>query len=334
MKFRSDIYHVQGRRIGVQSASVRSVSVRSASVGSASVREASHETANALAIVTATFLFFLGVFVLASTVRGDDTSTLSTSGDSRVGTGDHPSIQVGESLTFGIRWGIIPAGTATMSITEQKDVSGHPCYHIVSTAVSNPVFDKIYTVRDQFESFMDTGDLKSWAFKKHLREGKFRRDQVVRKDHDNAKAYYHDGKVVDLTPGAYDVLSAFYFVRTMPLKEGDVYELDSHTDRKNYPIKVKVHRREKVTVPAGTFDCVVVEPMLQSGDFFKNEGSLHIWLTDDDRRMPVQMKSKIPVGSIAVELESFERPLDNGSGSVEMEVARGGQGDRGRAAAN
>ena len=222
--------------------------------------------------------------------------------------GEHPSILIGETLSYGIRWGVVPAGTATMAITEARVVAENPCLHVVATAVSNTVFDKIYAVRDQFESFMDASDLRSWAFKKHLREGKFRRDQVVRKDHEAGKAYYHDGEVFDMTPGSYDVLSAFYFVRTLPLRDGDEYLLESHTDRKNYPIQVTVHRRERVTVPAGTFDCVVVEPTLRSGDFFKNEGSLIIWLTDDERRIPVQMRSKIPVGSIDVELESFERP--------------------------
>lgn len=228
----------------------------------------------------------------------------------------HSSLRIGETLNFQIKWGVVPAGTATMSITEAKEVSGRPCLHVVATAVSNPVFDKVYPVRDQFESFMDSSDLRSWAFKKHLREGKFRRDQVVRSDHAAGKAYYHDGSSYDLTPGAYDVLSAFYYVRTLPLVDGDEYFLDSHSDKKNYPIRVTVHRRERVSVPAGTFDCVVVEPTLRSGDFFKNEGSLTIWLTDDERRMPVQMKSKIPVGSISVELESFERPGIEKAGSA------------------
>ena len=220
--------------------------------------------------------------------------------------GEHTAISVGEELVFSIKWGIVNAGTATMSITERKPVSGNDCYHVVATAISNPVFDKIYPVRDRFESFMDSASLQSWAFKKHLREGKFRRDQVVRSDHEAKTAYYHDGKSYDIVPGAFDILSAFYYIRTTELILGEVVELETHSDRKNYPIRVNVLKKERVEVPAGTFDCIVVEPELQ-GDFFQSDGSLKIWLTDDDRRMPVQMKSKIPVGSIAVVLKSFER---------------------------
>jgi hypothetical protein len=130
----------------------------------------------------------------------------------------------------------------------------------------------------------------------------------VRKDHDAGKAYYHDGEVADLVPGSYDVISAFYFVRTLALDPDGVFYLDSHSDRKNYPIKVNVLGRENIEVPAGKFSCVIVEPTLREGAFFKNEGSLRIWLTDDDRRMPVQMKSQIPVGAIAVVLSEYTRP--------------------------
>ncbi|MCA9727916.1 MAG: DUF3108 domain-containing protein [Candidatus Eisenbacteria bacterium] len=222
--------------------------------------------------------------------------------------GQQPAIRVGEDLEFQVKWGVVPAGTATMRVVSKETFEDHPCYRVVATATSNQVFDKVYPVRDHFESFMDADDLKSWAFKKHLREGTFRRDQIVRKDHAAGKAYYHDGQVCDMTPNSHDVLSAFYYVRTLPLTEGNEFYLSSHTDRKNYPIKVNVLGRERVEVPAGTFDCIVVEPTLRSGDFIKNEGSLKIWLTDDERRIPVQMKSKIPVGSIAVVLEKYVRP--------------------------
>jgi hypothetical protein len=222
--------------------------------------------------------------------------------------GLHSSIVVGENLQFEIKWGVVSAGTASMRVAGIEEFEGNPSFHVIANASSNAVFDKIYPVRDHFESYMDENDLRSNAFKKHLREGTFRRDQIVRKDHRAGKAYYHDGAVVDMAPGSYDVLSAFYAVRTLPLEKGKEFYLNSHTDKKNYPIKVTILGRERVEVPAGTFDCVVVEPTLRSGDFIKNEGSLKIWLTDDARRMPVQMKSRIPVGSVVVALQSFERP--------------------------
>jgi hypothetical protein len=223
--------------------------------------------------------------------------------------GRHSAIAVGERLVFTVRYGMIKAGTAVMEIVDRKKVDGRPAYHVVSTANSNSVFDGIYRVRDRVVSLMDEDRLYSLYFEKHLREGRYRADQQVRFDHVRAVATYHDGREAAITPGAFDVLAAFYRVRTMPLQPGQRFFLDSHDNRKNFPLRVTVQRRERVETPAGTFDCLAVEPTLRSGAFFKNEGKLTIWLTDDDRRMPVLMRSKLPIGAISVELIEYQRPL-------------------------
>jgi hypothetical protein len=222
--------------------------------------------------------------------------------------GRHPSIRVGERLTFSVRYGMIRAGEATMEVVGVEDAFGHPSYHVVSRARSNGVFDTIYRVRDIVESWMDVDYLFSRRFRKALREGNYRADQDIEMDQENRLARYQDGRVFEFVHGAMDVLSAFYYVRTLDLKVGQDLMLDSHADRKNYPLKVIVRGRERVSTPAGRFDCLVVEPMLRTPGLFKHEGKLTIWLTDDDRRMPVLMKSKIPVGSISVTMTGFKRP--------------------------
>jgi hypothetical protein len=222
--------------------------------------------------------------------------------------GKDGAIRIGETLTFSIRYGMIRAGEATMEIAGIDTIRGHPCYHVVSKAKSNNVFDAIYKVRDRVESWMDVDFLYSRQFRKILREGSYRANQEIEMDQESGMARYQDGRVFELTAGAHDVLSAFYYVRTQDLEPGQEFNLESHADRKNVPLRVRVHGRERLETPAGNFDCIVVEPMLRTPGLFKQEGSLTIWLTDDARRMPVVMKSKIPVGSISVILTGFRRP--------------------------
>ncbi len=219
--------------------------------------------------------------------------------------GKSGAIRIGEKLTFSVRYGMIRAGEATMEIAGIDTIRGRPCYHVVSKAKSNNVFDAIYKVRDRVESWMDADLLFSRQFRKNLREGSYRTDQEIEMDQETGLARYQDGRVFELTAGAHDVLSAFYFVRTQHLEPGQEFNLDSHADRKNVPLLIRVHGRQRVETPAGKFDCIVVEPMLRSPGLFKHEGSLTIWLTDDARRMPVIMKSKIPVGSISVILTDY-----------------------------
>jgi hypothetical protein len=226
----------------------------------------------------------------------------------RANVGKSEIIKVGEKLKFSVRYGIIHAGEASLEVAGIEDVGGHPCFHVVSRARSSSVFDAVYRVRDRVDSWMDCVYLYSRKFRKDLREGSYRNFQDVEMDQDNRLARYQDGRVCELTHGSHDALSSFYYVRTLDLEPGETIEMNAHADRKNYPLVVVVHGRETVRTPAGTFDCLVVQPMLRSPGVFKQEGTLMLWITDDERRMPVQMKSKIAVGSISVVLTDYERP--------------------------
>lgn len=218
----------------------------------------------------------------------------------------HPYLEsallLGEHLEFSVRYGPIRAGVATMSIAELSEVAGDTCFHIVTTARSSDFFSTFFYVNDRVESYIHTGTLLPLRFEKHLIEGDFRDDEVVLFDHDSNLAIYEGAQYVEILPQAHDILSAFYSVRARDLEPGDVFNLESHVDGKNYPIQVIVHRRERVSVPVGEFDCVVIEPMLRTPGLFKHEGQLLVWLTEDGRRIPVQMKSKLAIGSISVVL--------------------------------
>ncbi len=103
-----------------------------------------------------------------------------------------------------------------------------------------------------------------------------------------------------------DAFSAIYYLRTQTLEVGDTVYIDNFTDGRFYSMKVIVHKKETVSVKAGTFDCILVEPVLHAVGVFKHSGKLKVWLTDDRLRMPVLMKSKVLVGSISAELTDYQ----------------------------
>jgi hypothetical protein len=113
-------------------------------------------------------------------------------------------------------------------------------------------------------------------------------------------------KSVPMKPCAQDILSALYFVRTLNFQVGDTLQINLHDVSKSYPLKVKVNRRERVKVPAGQFDCLVVEPFLESEGMFRSQGRIEIWLTDDERKIPVLMRSEIMIiGHIDARLAQY-----------------------------
>lgn len=215
----------------------------------------------------------------------------------------------GEYLLFAIQYGLIHAGDATLEVRSDAELNGRQAYHLVSTARTNKTFDMIYKVRDRHESFMDKEFLYSLRFEKHIREGKFRRDKEVDFDQANHLAIYPD-RQVGIPPNTQDFISALYYVRTFPLEPGQAVWMANHSDGKNYPIFIKALRRERIKVQAGEFDCLVIEPVLETSAIFENKGKLTIWLTDDNVRMPVLMRSKVVVGSFEAVLKEYTLTSD------------------------
>jgi uncharacterized protein DUF3108 len=212
----------------------------------------------------------------------------------------------GESLRFSIEYGVIKAGTAWLEVGPMEVYKGRPCYHLISRAESNSFMSKIYKVRDRIDSLIDAEGLYSWRYRKRQREGGYERDYDILYEPSTGNARYADGPSFDARPYAKDGLAAFYYVRHMPLEVGQDIQIAHHSDRRSGDILVKVHRKESVTVPAGSFECYVIEPVMEDGGLFKSSGRLQIWVTADARRMPVLMKSKIPVGSIDAILQEFK----------------------------
>jgi len=213
--------------------------------------------------------------------------------------------KIGEYFQFSIDWNGLNGGSSLMQVQNYIRVDGRRCYRIVTKAESNSFVSKFYKVRDRAESAVDAESLYSRRFIKRLREGGYKKDVNVRFDQERHEAVYDNGKTLEVAPGVHDVLSAFYYIRTRPLPDGAVIVIPTHDNEKSYEMEVEVLKRERVDVPAGTFSCVVVEPKLKSEGIFKSKGSMKVWLTDDEKRMPILVRSKVPVGSISVRLTDY-----------------------------
>jgi len=212
---------------------------------------------------------------------------------------------VGERMEFDIGYGFINAGYATMEVKELIEFNGRPCYQIVSAARSNKFFSSFYRVEDRVESVVDALGIFSWYFEKNLSEGKYRATRYYSIDQVNHYAIYEED-TIEVKPFVQDALSVLYYARTQDLKVGESIFIDNFTDGKNYPLEVKVIQKETVKVKAGTFDCIVLEPLLRASGIFKHEGKLKVWLTDDRLKLPVLMKSRVLVGSISAELTDYQ----------------------------
>jgi len=219
---------------------------------------------------------------------------------------------LGERLEFKVYFEFILGGHASMSIEEAVDFDGKTTYHFVSKARSAKGVDFFYKVRDRVESWWDIDGRFSRRFRKSLREGDHKYDRRVNYFPEDKYAIAIDRKkeyipdTLSLQSSVQDVLSAFYKTRTYELNVGEVIGIVTEDDGKIYELQVHVLRKEQVQVAAGTFDCVVVEPRLKTSGLFRKEGQMEIWLTDDERKMPVLMKSRLYFGRVWAKLHKFD----------------------------
>jgi hypothetical protein len=214
----------------------------------------------------------------------------------------------GEKLTFSVQYGFVKAGDATLGVSEIVDFDGRPCYLIASKAVSNKMFSLFFRVEDRAMSYLDAEQLVPLRFEKHLIEGDYRNNQVVEFDHGRGVAVYNDGSENLIDPDAQDILSTLFLVRGMELEVGESVYVNNHADKKNYPLEIKVLKRETISTPVGRFKCLKVEPVLRASGIFQHEGKLTVWLTDDERKLPVLMRSKVAIGAISAIIAKIELP--------------------------
>jgi len=213
---------------------------------------------------------------------------------------------VGEELLFEVRWMGLLAGNASMAVNGQLSHDGHDVYHIRTLAQSSPFFSVFYNVRDLGETYVDVRGLYPWYFHLDQRERQRVVQRTVTFDQQRGMAVYTKNQAppqeVAVPPQVQDSLSSFYLLRTLPLRVGDPMHMKTFSNGRTYDVEIQVLRRERVEAYWGPVDAFVVRPVLRFQEILRQTGDVLIWLTDDERRLPVRMRTEIKVGTIEATL--------------------------------
>jgi len=209
-----------------------------------------------------------------------------------------PTFERGETLDYELVWLKMTGGSARMTISPQAADPNN--YLITSVAKSTSGFSRIYKVRDEIETVVARGNFSTMRYHKSLSEGPTHKDETV--TYANGIAT-RKGKTYPVPTPVFDPLSLMYYLRTQELVPGRSYRFTVFADKKTYDVVANVTERQTIGTPAGTFRTVVVEPEMHAGGLYRDEESkLTIWYSDDERKLPVRIRSDVKIGSITMSL--------------------------------
>jgi hypothetical protein len=210
---------------------------------------------------------------------------------------------VGEKLTYSVKVGPLGRGIAVAEIRNVDTVRGRPVFHSVFRINGSLLFFK---VDDLYESWFDPNTLVSLRYHQNIDEGSYERNRTY--EIIPERGIYLDPAKQELptVENPLDDGAFIYFLRTIPLQPGKTYTFNRYFKPDRNPVSVTVLRRQRVHVPAGDFDAIVVQPKIKAKGIFAEAANAEVWLQDDGSRVMLQMRTHLQFGSVTFQLRSRE----------------------------
>lgn len=214
---------------------------------------------------------------------------------------------VGETLSYSAKLGMLTLGSGTLEVASIDSLRGNQIFRFRFRLQGKTVF---YSLDDVLESWVSTDDFNSHRFVQDFVENQKPKHRVFEIFPDSG-FYRESGRdTAQATPeDPLDDAAFFYFVRITPLELGKKYVYDRYFKKAKNPVTIEVVKREKMDLPDGTeVQCLVLHPIIDTKGMFSKRSDTRIWLTDDQRRLPVQIRTKFPFGTITLRLKNMVVP--------------------------
>jgi hypothetical protein len=212
----------------------------------------------------------------------------------------------GEKASYQVRLGRLSVGQGVMEILGIETVDSRPTYHArLQIAGGIP----LARVDDTFESWIDVQGLFSRRYHQDQKEVNFERVRKFDFFPERRLSRRTDTGETETLPTdrPLDEVSFLYYARTLPLRVGETYTLNQYFREDGNPVVLKVVRKQRVRVPAGTFETIVVQPVIRTRGLFGEGGRAEVFFSDDERRILVQMTSRVRlIGSLSLHLQTYE----------------------------
>ena len=226
------------------------------------------------------------------------------------------SFTKGEQLEYRVNFGIFTVGRAKTRVENKYyTINSRPCYKVDGYGSTSGLISWITKVDDQWGAYIDTASIVTHISYRKIKEGHYRKDELITFDHDKNKA---EVKVLDQATGMYtepqyydtpdnvrDIVAGFLYLRVFNFSRihvGDTITVSGFFEDTAYKLKILYKGKEVVDTRLGKIRCHVLVPIMPDNKLFDGENSVTAWISDDRNQIPVNIQAKMFIGSTGLEL--------------------------------
>ena len=226
------------------------------------------------------------------------------------------SLPARETFHYNIEWRLFTAGKARVDLTTTPQP--RPGYQVNLHLESSGIVSKLFKVQDDYSANMNSAYCVQ-SLQTTTQEGSRLRETKITFDAETKKASYLErdrarnnailqSHEIDIPPCVHDVLGGLFFIRTLNLEPGQSTQIPVSDGKKSVMVKVEAQAREDVKTPDGAFKTIRYEVYLFDNVLYKRSAHVNLWVSDDRRRLPVQIRVRMTftIGTINLQLEKHE----------------------------
>lgn len=229
------------------------------------------------------------------------------------------SFGTGEIIEYRVNFGIFTVGHASTHVDKKIfTINSRPCYKIDGYGSTSGLIAWLSKVDDQWGAYVDTAALITHVSYRKIKEGRFRKDELVNFDHEQKKAevklknkktgVYDDIKYYPVEENVRDIVAGFTYLRVIDLsrtRKGDTLTISGFFEDASYKLKIIYDGKEKISSEVGKIFCHRLIPIVPDNKLFEGNNSITVWLSADENQIPVKIQARMFIGSTGLELEEF-----------------------------
>jgi hypothetical protein len=222
------------------------------------------------------------------------------------------SFGTGEKVEYRVHYGFINAAEAKVEVSKSVSViNSRPCYRVNVTGKTVGAFDLISKVRDTWRSYIDTTAILPHLFERQIQENKYRKEEKIYFNHNKDQAISSvkdETKTFNVPNNIHDIISGYFYLRTIDFEkvsEGEVIEVPTFFAGEVYKLRVRYVGKDMIKTKFGKTRVLRINPLIPDNKFFKGEGAMRLWVSDDSNKIPVKAQVDLMIGSLEMDLKSY-----------------------------